>query len=189
MCSRHSFVAPDTSDWQTGDIFFSAGNSWRSVVVKMFNGENPDRVTHIGFVVIEDGRPMLVHMSTEKEQVTKEGVEEYARINDVSSIIVRRLKTLPDTVALRKNIYSRLASKKEFDDVFDIKDTTKFYCTEFVIRELQRVNCHVFDTLLTRDYVYPIDLAISAAVATCGAEKEKQEQRAGHEQRYRKASD
>lgn len=163
------FQRPDTTGWRTGDIFFSVGNSWRSVVVKMFDSDNPEGLTHCGFVIVRDGQPMLVHMSTDKNCITCEGIDEYGLINDVSAITVRRLRNLPDTTRLRVALEKLLRNGKEFDHSFDHRDASKYYCSELVVRELQGVGCNDFDDLLDKDHIYPVEIANSHAVqkVTC----------------------
>lgn len=164
-CSRKPYTPPDTTGWQTGDIFFSAGNSWRSVIVKWFDSDNPDGLTHCGFVVIDNGKPYLVHMSTDEHQIVMESVGDYGRLNDVSSVTVRRLHEIPDTTTLRRNIMKLLAAHKEFDHKYDHRDSTAYYCTEFVVLELGKAGSHAFDDLLQKEHIYPIDLAGSPAVS------------------------
>lgn len=161
---RRSFTSPDTRGWQTGDIFFSSGNSWKSLCVRALGGESEERISHCGFILIKDGRPMLVHASTDKGHVTMEGVEEYARVNDVSGISAVRLRELPDTVQLRRRLEELLRAGKPFDNSFDLSDTTEYYCTELILRVLERVGSRAFVPLLSSDYVYPQQLVGSSAV-------------------------
>lgn len=157
-CSRRDFVSPDTTGWKTGDIFFSAGNSWRSLVVRYFGGESDFRSTHCGFVLMVDGKPRLVHMSTEKNAITIEDIDEYARVNDVASISVRRLSVPADTVCLKNEINRLIRVGKAFDNDFNHRDTTAYYCTEFIIRTLERQGNRSLTPLLDKVYVYPVDI-------------------------------
>lgn len=164
QCSRRDFKSPDTSGWRTGDIFFSAGNSWRSIIVKWFGGESSEGTTHCGFVLMVNGRPMLVHMSTDKNEITMESIEDYARLNDVSAISARRLIHMPDTVKLRQDLMKLIAEHKAFDNSFDHDDTTHYYCTELVIRELEHLGHRELTPLLQQEYVYPVDIETSCHV-------------------------
>lgn len=159
-CIRKDFTPPqNTEQWLTGDLFFSVGNTWRSLIVRMFDGNNSEGLTHCGFVMVEDGQPYLVHMSTEKNKIVRESIDEYAKVNDVNAIIVKRLKEPVDTVLLRQTITSLMNEGKEFDHDFDHRDSTRYYCTEFVINTLSKTGCHKFDDLFNKDYVYPVDIA------------------------------
>lgn len=160
-CSRKPYETPDTRGWQTGDIFFSSGNSWRSLFVRWLGGESADRVTHCGFIVIEDGKPRLVHMSTDKEAITMEDVDDYGRLNDCYKITAWRLTVPLDTVALRRNLMNLIEQGKRFDNNYNHSDSDEYYCTELVIRELERLGIDVFDPLLDQSYVYPSDLESS----------------------------
>lgn len=158
QCSRRPFTPPETAGWQTGDVFFSAGNSWRSLIVRLWGGKSDDGATHCGFVLMVDGEPMLVHMSTAKNVITMESIEEYARINDVSAITARRLPEVPDTMRLRSDLMRLLSQGKRFDNGFNHVDTSEYYCTELVVRELGRLGNPIFNDLLRQDYIYPVDL-------------------------------
>lgn len=161
---RRPFMPPDTRVWQTGDIFFSSGNSWKSLCVRAIGGESVERISHCGFIVVKDGQPMLVHASTDKGRITMEGVEEYARVNDVSGISAVRLRELPDTTALRRRLEQLLRQGKPFDYSFNLKDTSEYYCTELILRVLEGQGCRAFAPLIGSDYVYPQQLAVSSAV-------------------------
>lgn len=162
---RTHFQMPDTRLWQTGDIFFSSGNSWRSEVVRLVGGSTCHRTSHCGFIIIKDGAPQLVHMSVDKNELVSESVSEYARVNDVGSIHAMRLKQLPDTALLRRNIEKLLASGKRFDNNFDLSDTTEYYCTELVVRELERAGAFQFHKLCRSDYIYPQYLESSSVLS------------------------
>lgn len=164
QCSRKPYTSPDTTGWQTGDIFFSSGNSWRSLCVRLLGGESTDEVTHCGFVVIEDGKPRLVHMSTDKDAITMEDVDDYGKLNDCYKITARRLTVPVDTVALRRNLMKLIEDGKGFDNDFDHTDSDKYYCTELIIRVLEHQGIYVFDPLLDKDFVYPADLESSPFV-------------------------
>lgn len=127
-------------------------------------GESVERISHCGFIVVKDGQPMLVHASTDKGRITMEGVEEYARVNDVSGISAVRLRELPDTTALRRRLEQLLRQGKPFDNSFNLKDTSEYYCTELILRVLEGQDCRAFAPLLGSDYVYPQQLATSPAV-------------------------
>lgn len=165
QCSRKPWRSPDTTGWQTGDIFFSAGNSWKSLAVRLFGDKSEEGSTHCGIVMMRDGVPMLVHMSTETGEIRAEYIEDYARVNDVSAVTVRRLRQLPDTVVLRRYVDYLFRRKKRFDNNFNARDTTEYYCTEFVIHAMDHAGNSSFMPLLTDDYIYPEQLETSPAVS------------------------
>lgn len=163
--NHEEYRAPDTSAWQTGDIFFSSGDSWKSDLVRLFGGENEHETSHCGFVLMVNGHPHLVHMSTDKGEIVLEGVEEYGRLNDATSVRAMRLRQSVDTVALRGNLERLLAEHKEFDNSFDHSDTASYYCSELVVREMQRIGCRLFDPLLKESVIYPQSIEKSGHLA------------------------
>ena len=157
-CTQQPFAPPDTSQWQTGDVFFSAGNAWQSTIVRAFGGESIDRSTHCGFILINHGQPMLVHMSTEYNQITAETIDQYAQVNDVSSIKAMRVTPPLDTVALRRYLQYNLSIHRPFDHRFSHSDTTQFYCTELIVQAILAQQRTEPAHLLNLKFIYPADI-------------------------------
>lgn len=155
------YIVPDTSHWQTGDLFFSTGDSWKSSFVRMFGGNSDNNTSHCGFVMMLDGKPMLVHMSADKGEIVVESPEEYGSINNAVEIHVMRLKEMPDTVILRKRLNELIKDHKTFDSSFNHNDADSYYCTELIVRELSASGCHGFEPLLKQKYIYPQELESS----------------------------
>lgn len=163
--NNEEYRMPDTSAWQTGDIFFSSGKSWKSDLVRLFGGENEHETSHCGFVLMVNGHPHLVHMSTDEGEIVLEDVEEYGRLNGATSVRAMRLRQSVDTVALRGNLERLLAEHKEFDSSFDHQDTVSYYCSELIVREMQRIGCHLLDPLLKESVIYPQSIEMSGYLA------------------------
>ncbi len=155
---KGEYRQPMTVGWQTGDVFFSSGTSWKSDVVRIFGNESEYSTSHCGFVMICDGIPMLVHMSTSKNEIVIENVKDYGKINGATSVRAMRIKTAIDTVAFRKNIEQLLAEHKKFDNAFDNVDTEKYYCSELVVRQMHALGVQGLDDFLGEDVVYPQDI-------------------------------
>ncbi|MDE7412193.1 MAG: hypothetical protein K2N05_00180 [Muribaculaceae bacterium] len=157
------YKEPDTSQWHTGDIFFSVGDSWKSVVVRAITGakrmELHDSLpSHCGMIIKEKGRIWLVHESTEKGILVRESVEDYQRLNGSYCLFAGSIPCAVDTDGLRKDINNWLRSEKPFDFDFDHSDSTSFYCTEFVVEALERNGCEFLHELRKNKYIYPKDL-------------------------------
>lgn len=163
---KGQYRIPETSAWQTGDIFFSSGTSWKSDVVRLFGGTGEYHTSHCGIVMMVQGKPMLVHMSTDKGEITLESVEDYGPLNGATSVRAMRLKTMLDTVALRRRLECLLATHKEFDNSFDHADTTQYYCTELVVREFQALGVEAFAPLLNQTVIYPADIERSPSLTS-----------------------
>lgn len=159
---RPQFKAPDAAKWQTGDIFFSSGNSWKSDVVRIAGGSSDTNTSHCGFVMREADVVYLVHMSTDKGEIAKEELTEYVGLNDVNTIVVSRLTFAIDTLRLRHSLERLIQRRKKFDNSFNHKEDGQYYCTEMVVKELSALGYHEFDPLLKQQFIYPQDLEKSS---------------------------
>lgn len=154
---------PDITEWKTGDIFFSVGDSWKSVAVRAMTGardlEMPDSTpSHCGIVLRDKENVWLVHESTDKKKLVKEKALEYQKINGSYCIFVRSVPCHIDTVRLKKDIDNWLRMEKPFDLDFNHRDTTALYCTEFVVELMERNGCNIFSALRENQYIYPKEL-------------------------------
>ncbi len=155
------FTPPDTRQWQTGDIFFSSGHSWKSDAVRLLGGNSADRISHCGFIVRQRDSIFLIHMSPDKNQIVKETPSDFAASGTVSAITARRLSPVPDTTLLKNRLNQLLSRQKPFDSTFDTKDTTAYYCTELIVKELAACGSPQLLPLLRSQYIYPQTLAAS----------------------------
>lgn len=162
--SSKNCPVPDSSNWQTGDIFFSSGTSWKSNVVRLFGGSGNNETSHCGFVMMQNGKAMLVHMSTDRNEISMESIPEYMTQNEASSVRAMRLTDEPDTTALRRNLERLLAERKRFDSSFNHRKDDRYYCSELVVKELREVGQHSLDSLLNSSVIYPQDIETSGAL-------------------------
>lgn len=154
---RQPYEIPSTKGWQTGDVFFSVGNSWKSEFVRFAGGNSKD-VSHCGIVLMAGSKAMLIHMSTEQGHIVCESPEDYGRINDASRIIIRRPRTIPDTSMLKIRLNSLLAERKPFDFKFDVQDDSKYYCSELIVKQVFQDSSREYKTLIRKEFVYPQDI-------------------------------
>lgn len=155
---KTDYQIPDASRWRTGDIFFSTGNTWESRAVRLLGGSDERNTSHCGFVLMQGGKPMLVHMSTDKGEITMESVEAYGELNDSKSVRAMRLKQMPDTIALRTELEKELAGRRKFDSSFDMTEEAYYYCTELIIKVLQRIDGPKYPHAADTRHVYPHDI-------------------------------
>lgn len=137
--SRPAYIAPDTSGWKTGDIFFSVGDSWESVAVRALTGAKSFELSdstpsHCGLVVRYGGKVRLVHESTVAKRIVMETPEEYLKNNGSYCLYVRKSPCAPDSVILRQTVDSLLSTGIPFDFDFDHSSPQALYCTEMVVR-------------------------------------------------------
>ena len=86
LVNRPPYLMPDTTSFDTGDIFFSVGDSWESVAVRALSGTSSWEVTdstpsHCGIVVRDARGVRLAHASTAAGKIVVETPEEYLRNN------------------------------------------------------------------------------------------------------------
>lgn len=154
---------PDTSDWQTGMVFFSVGDSWRSVAVRSLTGArnatlSDSTPSHCGMVVMSDRGPLLVHASTNAGRVVAETPSEYLELNGSYCIYAKPQPFPLDTLKLKADIDSLLRRPVAFDFDFDHSDNQSLYCTELVITLHELNGCKALSPLRSKKYIYPQDI-------------------------------
>lgn len=158
-----SYLKPDTSDWQTGDIFFSVGDSWKSVAVRSLTGARDFNVSdstpsHCGVVVVESGVVKLVHASTSAQKIVKETPDEYLEKNGSYCLFIRKSPAGLDSVGLKQDADSLVANSVPFDFDFDHSESKSLYCTEMVVHLYELNGCPNFSALRKKGHIYPNDL-------------------------------
>lgn len=154
---------PDTSDWQTGMVFFSVGDSWESAAVRTITGVLNLAVTdstpsHCGIVLMDEKGPLLVHASTVAGHLVAETPSEYVEKNGSFCIYVKPQPFKLDTFKLKSDIDSLLKHPVQFDFKFDHSDARTLYCTEFVVLLHELNGCRSLSSLRDKHYIYPQDI-------------------------------
>lgn len=161
---RPAYVGTDTTQWRTGDIFFSVGDAWESVAVRTLTGAKHLEFSeltpsHCGLVVrTDDGKVRLVHASTVAKRVVAETPEQYISNNGTYCLYVAQVPCSVDTAALRLTLESLLQAAVPFDFEFNHTDASALYCTELVVYALEQTGCRSFSNLRNNSYIYPADL-------------------------------
>lgn len=158
-----SYVEPDTSGWHTGDVFFSVGDSWKSIAVRSLSGAkdfglSETTPSHCGIVVVDSGVVRLVHESTSAKRIVMETPEEYILNNGSYCLYARRPPSIRDSVRVVNVIDSLMMKGVPFDFDFDHSDDSSLYCTEMAIRVLELSGCSDVSDLRELGYIYPQDL-------------------------------
>lgn len=161
--TRPTYIMPDTSSWQTGDIFFSVGDSWESVVVRALSGVKNFEVSdstpsHCGIIVRDGTDVKLVHASTTAKKVVAETPKKYLINNGSYCLYAKKVDPIPDGVAIRQTIDSLIANSVPFDFDFNHEDSNSLYCTEMVVTVFERNGYTRFTPLREQGYIYPEDL-------------------------------
>lgn len=161
--TRPAYVMPETSSWQTGDIFFSVGDSWESVAVRSLSGAKNFEVSdstpsHCGVIVRDAAGIKLIHASTTAKKVVAETPEEYMANNGSYCLYARRAHQAPDSAAILRTLDSLIVNAVPFDFDFNHRDSRSLYCTEMVITVFERNGNLRFTPLRKQNYIYPEDL-------------------------------
>lgn len=160
---RPVYMMPDTSSWQTGDIFFSVGDSWESVAVRSLSGAKNFEVSdstpsHCGVIIRDAEGIKLIHASTVEKKIVAETPQEYMNKNGSYCLYARRLNPAPDSVAILQTVDSLITNAVPFDFDFNHRDSRSLYCTEMVITIFERNGNLRFTPLRRQNYIYPEDL-------------------------------
>lgn len=161
--SRPTYLMPDTSEWQTGYIFFSVGNSWESVAVRSLSGAKNFEVSdstpsHCGLVVRDSDGVRLVHASTVEKMIVAESVRKYLEKNGSYCLYAMKVTPAPDSIAIRHTVDSLLDNHVPFDFDFNHKDPKSLYCTEMVTAVFEQTGRTLFKPLKENTYIYPDDI-------------------------------
>lgn len=154
---------PNTSNWRTGMVFFSVGDSWESIVVRsissIFNIAVSDSTpSHCGIIIVGDKGPLLVHASTTAGHVVAETPAEYILNNGSYCLYTKPLPFQLDTLKLKSDIDSLLNIPVSFDFDFNHSDNKSLYCTELVITLYELNGCNSFSSLRENHFIYPQDI-------------------------------
>lgn len=157
------YVEPETTGWHTGDIFFSVGDSWKSVAVRSISGAKNLGLSdltpsHCGIVVVDSGIVRLVHESTSAKRIVMETPEEYLHNNGSYCLYARRPPCMADSVRVVHVIDSLMKARTPFDFDFNHSDDSSLYCTEMVVTVLELSGCSDFSGLRDLGYIYPQNL-------------------------------
>ena len=154
---------PDTSDWTTGMVFFSVGDSWESVVVRSVTGifnktVSESTPSHCGIVIMGENGPLLIHSSTIEGHVVVETPDEYIKKNGSYHLYVKSQPFPLDISKLKSDIDSLLSIPVPFDFEFNHSDSKSLYCTELVVILHELNGCNSFSSLREKNFIYPQDI-------------------------------
>ena len=160
LVNRVDYQTPDTSDWQSGYIFFSVGDSWKSDAVRSMTALSGQAATdstpsHCGFVLMGPDGPLLVHESTTEKQIVAQTPMEFITREGAYCVYALPVKDALDTVKLRRDIEQMLEAATPFDFNFDHNDTTALYCSELVVTLFEKNGRDDLTPLRQEQYIYP----------------------------------
>lgn len=135
---HHDAVLKKLGMLQTGDLVFRNGKGFVSNMMR--NTSRRCRIySHVGVVVLENGSPMVYHMTDELHGksvfngLKKEPFETFCSNRTNKSIGVYRY---PLSNQFKSELRMELAALNDlnprFDDAFDLNSDDRLYCTELV---------------------------------------------------------
>lgn len=139
----HPVLKPkfDYSILEDGDIVLKRGTGQVSILMIKYLDEKVP-LSHCGIIVKEDTSYSVIH-SIAKEYTGIDGVQKTtlsyflsdAKLKD--SYIVRHRSPISKRKILKTKALGFLNNQIPFDYDFDIRDTSKFYCSEFIDHALK----------------------------------------------------
>ena len=160
-------VPCNVSHVQTGDIILSAGNSFKSFIVKstgMGTGRTPD-YSHIGIFHRVGDSIHIVHMSVDTGFIEQESLEEYITTNEVIYYDIYRMrKPIANTAVLASVIDSIVNVRIPFDHRYDMESEDSYYCTEFVYKSLGHAGIKDVELIKYEKHLYPNDFVRSGII-------------------------
>ncbi len=125
---------PCLQRWQSGDILFLNGTSWRSRVVRLLQKYSSE-YSHVGIVVMRNGIPFVVHADPIEGRVAMQRWDEIIGSGKFLGGALYRIQAAPEhTRTLACNIAQSYASKGiRFDSEFNMNERERLYCTELVL--------------------------------------------------------
>lgn len=132
----------NTSNLRSGDIILrkSFGLISEIVVVKL---QDTIDISHCGIIFIDSKKNYQIIHSLSKKVSDADGVQicsldHFMEDSKLESVRVVRLKIDTNHAVANKALYY-LQHKIPFDELFDIKDTTSFFCSELPIHIIRSV--------------------------------------------------
>lgn len=163
LINKPAYCQPSTKDWKTGDIFFSVGDSWKSVAVRSLSGIkgfalSDSTPSHCGIILKSEEGFLLVHESTSDRHIVAESIDEYFKCSGAYCIYALPVPYSVDSLKLENDVDSLLRLDVPFDFDFDHSNDSALYCTEMVVSLLEKNGIGEISELRKRRYMYPQDL-------------------------------
>lgn len=132
-----------------GDIIFRKGTSAESYTVLMAQNNSNQKYSHVGIIHFnQQNLPMVIHAapSSKKElnRVKLETIDTFwSTKNAIAGKICRKQLTPDQKATIQKHLISIIQNNVEFDDAYDLKDTSKLYCTELLYHAFKKAGIDI----------------------------------------------
>lgn len=150
-----------TSQVETGDLVFSVGESVKSDIVRFF-GDDPDcEYSHVGIIIkdADNKSYSIVHMSSDLGVIASQRIEDFVKTADSSRLGFHRFRKMIDKNRIAVIVDSLVVMNKQFDNAFNMKDDTDYYCTEFVYKVLRDAGSEIYNDIKFDRDLFPDVLA------------------------------
>lgn len=168
-----SELMPDTIDLRNGDLIFRKG---KSNVSRIITTLYPGRFSHIGILYKTGNHWSVIHASEgndygEEAKVIITPLSCFVNNNDAETIGTARVKCSNNLSEKATQFALQMAREnKAFDTDYNLKDTTKVYCTELVYVVYHSVGIDLLKTSLSQkpsyleNYLFPEELWNNSSV-------------------------
>lgn len=135
---------------QNGDIILREGFGWVSqMIVRLLN--EPIPVSHAGMLFWECGEWQVIHSVSGKisevDGLRIEPLNVFLGNAQPETVLITRLKNC-DPKKLKLAAIELLSRDVPFDHLFDLNDTSAFYCSEFIYHTMKQSQCPIWNTLI-----------------------------------------
>lgn len=145
----------------TGDVIFTQGVSFKSDVVRAFGGDKTSGLSHCG-IIVRDSTTSVVHMSIDKDMITREPIAEFMQSNQVAGFTVCRVVGGVVDSKLLVELEGLLNSEIAFDNGYNATDDKELYCTELVCSIYERLyQINLYPRENRREIIYPYEIFIN----------------------------
>lgn len=167
-------VRVDTTELRSGDLLFRMGLEGASRVVATVGGGD---FSHVGLAFRKDGRWMVLHAVPneappgEDDRMKCEPLDSFFAPDRACRGAWRRVRCTEETAArVAQAAYEKYRDRVLFDHDYDLKDTTRFYCTELVWFLYRKEGIDLAESRRhqlvvpgkTSEYLFPEDLWVSS---------------------------
>lgn len=156
--SEGELLVRDTSQFQTGDLVFVRGRSWRSRIVLLFNSGGSD-FSHVGLVWRRNGKAFVIHATPTSSNNPEGGgvmldpLRQFLSTKHVSQAALYRVNDRNRDIAKRAAATAQqyAARALPFDHDFDASTPSKLYCTELIWRAYRAAGLNLRGTFSVSD--------------------------------------
>lgn len=133
--AKQKFDEEMLNNLKDGDVVLRQGNTFASkLIAKAFEGAEGN--SHIAYLIKQNGKWQAIHSISsaisEKDGVRMEPLRDFVQDAKGGRVIIKRAKFYFDEVKANQAALDFLQKEAPFDYLYDLKDSSKLYCTELI---------------------------------------------------------